>query len=261
MQKSKKKTFIAVSSIIILIIVFHFLGILNPFENFIKSALNLGVAPLYKIGVNINDKQNQSFVCYDLQQELSELKIDRAKLTLLEDENNQLKEQLAFFENKKYDHVGAKVIGKDYELFGNSIILNKGSNDGIEEGDPVIVSNGVLVGKVLKVDETTSVVRLLSDNQSRVAATLTNKDKSIGLIEGGYGISIRMNLIPQNEMINIGDIVITSGLEEKIPRGLLIGSVEAVEKEPYQPFQRAVLTPLSVLEKVFLVSVIIQIQE
>jgi rod shape-determining protein MreC len=65
-----------------------------------------------------------------------------------------------------------------------------------------------------------------------------------------------MNYIPQNEIIKVGDMVITSGLEENVPSGLLIGVIEAVEKEAYQPFQKAVITPSVDLTKIKQVLVI-----
>ena len=52
-----------------------------------------------------------------------------------------------------------------------------------------------------------------------------------------------MNFIPQNETIEIGNTVVTSGFEDGIPRGLVIGTIETFEKEPYQPFQSAVIVP------------------
>lgn len=110
-------------------------------------------------------------------------------------------------------------------------------------GNPVVVGIGVLIGRISRATPETSIVRLLDDNQSKVAATLLNEEKSIGVVEGGYGISIRMNFIPQNEAITIGDTIITSGLEDGVPRGLTIGTVETFEKEPYQPFQSAVVVP------------------
>ncbi|MCF6276533.1 MAG: rod shape-determining protein MreC [Candidatus Magasanikbacteria bacterium] len=261
MRKTKKKTIIAVSFVIFLTILLHFSGWVSPIENFVRDIFNGGVGSVYKLSLNIDEQQNKNLVCPDLQTELNKLKIDRAKLILLEEENEQLREQLNFFIDKKFNYIGAQVIGKDFEPFSSSIILNKGKKDGIEIGNPVIASGGVLVGKIIKSEDTTSVVRLINDNQSKIAGTLTNKDTSMGLVEGGYGISVHMNLIPQNETIHIGDTVITSGLEARIPRGLLIGTVEAVEKEPYQPFQKAILQPLSDLDKLFLVSVITFVNE
>ena len=113
------------------------------------------------------------------------------------------------------------------------------------------------MGKITKVEKQLAVVRLISDNQIKVAATVLNNERSLGVVEGGYGLSVRMSFIPRNEVVQVGDQIITSGLELNIPRGLLIGSVAAVENEPYQPFQQAVLTPAADLAKLTLVSVLL----
>ena len=65
-----------------------------------------------------------------------------------------------------------------------------------------------------------------------------------------------MDFIPRNEVVLVGDMVVTSGLEETIPRGLLIGEVAVAQNEAYQPFQQAVLTPSTDLTKLFIVSVL-----
>jgi rod shape-determining protein MreC len=83
-----------------------------------------------------------------------------------------------------------------------------------------------------------------------------NDDSSPGVVDGGYGISLRMQFIPRNENVHIGDQIVTSGLEDKIPKGLLLGTVAVVENEAYQPFQEAVLTPAVNLSKLTFVTVI-----
>ena len=88
-----------------------------------------------------------------------------------------------------------------------------------------------------------------------------SRDRSIGIVEGGYEISIQMNFIPQNEELNVGDAIVTSGLEETIPRGLLIGRVEAVKKEAYEPFQQAVITPAAPLHALTVVTVLTRSDE
>jgi rod shape-determining protein MreC len=90
-----------------------------------------------------------------------------------------------------------------------------------------------------------------------IAATILNKDASLGVVEGGYGLSVRMNFIPRNEDVFVGDKIITSGLEESIPRGLLIGEVAVLENEAYQPFQQAVLATAIDPSKLTVVSVLI----
>lgn len=180
------------------------------------------------------------------------------RLAQLEEENTELRRQMNFFATSTYRHVGADVIGRSLQPVGTSLFINRGARDGIAERNPVVAAHGVLVGTIARVDERTSLVRLLTDDQSKVAATLVNKDKSLGLIEGGYDISVRMNFIPQNEAVRVGDHVVTSGLEDNMPRGLLIGDVAAVVKEAYQPFQYAIVNPAVSLTHLTEVSVIIE---
>lgn len=113
-----------------------------------------------------------------------------------------------------------------------------------------------MIGTIAKIEKNISLVRLINDNQSKIAATILNRDNSLGVVEGGYGLSIRMNFIPRNETVLIGDKIITSGLEQTIPKGLLIGEVAVAENEAYQPFQQAVLTSATDLSKLFIVSVL-----
>ncbi len=181
---------------------------------------------------------------------------ESARLTQLELENNELRTQLNFLKDTSH-HVGATVIGRALDPIGTTIIIDRGAADGIVLNRPVIVNNGYFIGKIARVDEHTSVVRLMSDFQSKTAATVDNRDKSLGVVEGGFGLTVRLNLIPQNEVIRPGDVVITSGLEPDLPRGLAIGTVEVVEKKPQEPFQQAIIKPSADLHALTVVSVIL----
>lgn len=182
--------------------------------------------------------------------------VESTRLTQLELENNELRAQLQFLKNTAH-HVGATVIGRTLDPIGTSIIIDRGKADGIVPNRPVIVGNGYFIGKIARVDEHTAVVRLMSDFQSKTAATVDNRDKSLGVVEGGFGLTVRLNLIPQNEVIRPGDVIITSGLEPDVPRGLAIGIVEVVEKKPQEPFQQAIIKPSADLHALTVVSVIL----
>lgn len=183
--------------------------------------------------------------------------LEESRLKLLEQANQELRAQLNFLQTRAYRTIGADVIGKSTDPLRQTRWINRGAADGVAAGQPVVVHDGVLAGKVIAVEDKQSLVQLLTDHQSRVAATVTNREQSLGIIEGGYGLSIRMNFIPQNETVPVGEMVITSGLEPKIPRGLVIGVIETVEKEAYQPFQQASITPLAKGDKIWSVSIIL----
>lgn len=265
-MKKRLKIFFSIFFVILLVIFFHYLGWFRPVEDFLRFLIKPSTQFLYNISIQINNEEENFATTDDLKtayktvkEELLNQKIDTIKLKLLEDENIELKKQLNFASKNSFTQLGATVIGKNIDALGNNIIIDQGEVDGMVLDAPVIVSEGVLIGKIVRLEKNISVVRLINDNQSKIAVTVVNHDKSLGLIEGGYGISIRLNYVPQNEIINVGDIVITSGLESNVPAGLLVGTVDTVEKEAYQPFQQAVISPFVNLEKISLVAVIIKI--
>lgn len=261
MNRPRLATFVSIFFLIVLFILLHYLGVLKKTEYFLRRLLSPISAQIYSGSIFVKDAQANWHT--DPQAELVKSKeallscqTDTASLKLLQDENNELRSQLNFFSTQKFVHIGSEVIGRNIEPLGSTLIINRGKKDGVQTGNAVVISQGVLIGKIAKVEEESSLVRLLNDNQSKVAATIVNHDKSLGVIEGGYGISVRMNFIPQQEDVRVGDLIVTSGLEAGMPRGLLIGNVAAVEKEAYEPFQRAILSPAAALSSISLVSVI-----
>ncbi|OGH77096.1 MAG: rod shape-determining protein MreC [Candidatus Magasanikbacteria bacterium RIFCSPLOWO2_12_FULL_47_9b] len=263
-MRSRARSLFGISTVILTVIFFHYFGFLYQVEEFFRRVIGFGSGKIYALTSSV-ESAPESFDTVDACvaslsncRTLSEqMEIDRAAFELLQEENVNLRNQLHFIAERGFITVGADVIGKNSDPVGNILILNRGSNDGIFAGAPAIVGGGLLVGKVVQADPHTSLLQLANDNRSRFAATILNRERSIGLVEGGYGISVEMNFIPQNETVNIGDQIITSGLETPMPRGLIIGRVESVEKEPYQPFQRAVLHPAADMDAIAQVSVII----
>ena len=265
MLRFKTRNYLFLGFIFILIIFFHYFGWLNFIERPAKAFFIPISTKITHWRVSSQDffssyfsNKDELVTRYDkclatnLGTEITEVKIKD-----LEQENNELRKQLSFFHRRNFTHVTANVVGLNTDNVEKMIIINAGEQDGLKNDQPVIVGDGVIVGTIAKVEKDISMVRLINDNQSKVAATLLNKDGSLGVIEGGYGLSIKMNFIPRNEVVLVGDKVITSGLEENIPRGLLIGEVSVAENEAYQPFQQAVLTPAVDLSKLFIVSVLI----
>lgn len=244
-------TALVIIVVLALIIFLRGFGYLNFFESAVRLATDTALKKVYQISLPAQSLEKNSTA------ELNVCVAEDTKIRLLEDENALLRDELHFFK-KNETHVGAEVIGRDLDPLGTTIIINRGAADHVAINQPVIVGNGLLIGKIVRVDARTSVVRLLSDYESKVAATVLNRDKSLGLVEGGYGLTVKLDLIPQNEVIRPGDTIITSGLESGIPRGLVIGAVEVVEKKPQEPFQQAILKTSADLHNITVVSIIVQ---
>ncbi|MCX6780164.1 MAG: rod shape-determining protein MreC [Candidatus Magasanikbacteria bacterium] len=231
-------------------IALHYFGWLNTAENKIRNFFLWAIHPINKQSFQINNSDEA------LTAALAQTDLLDARNKTLEKENNELRLELNFKAKDKFKLLGAEVVAKNIEAIDQVVILNRGTIDGVKVDQSVIYGDGILVGKIIKVENNISFARLLNDNQSKIAATVTNSDHSLGVVEGGYGLSIKMNFIPRNENVAIGDQIITSGIELSVPSGLVIGKVAAIENESYQPFQQAVITPAVEYQKINLVSII-----
>ncbi|MEK7083861.1 MAG: rod shape-determining protein MreC [Patescibacteria group bacterium] len=254
MRREKRRIFVALCGAIFAAIFLHSIGA----TRFLERAVGRGLFFISEKAYRITEKSPADTLQTELKTAREEDDVTAITLNLLERENKDLREQLNFFVRHSYKHIGADIIGKSTEPFRQVLIVNRGANDTIHEGQAVVVKNGILLGKIIRVEEERSFVQLVSDYQSIIGAALVGGEHTIGIVEGGSGLSLRMGFIPQDQIINIGDTIVTSGLDTSIPRGLLIGKVAAVEKEPYEPFQRAIITPLAGVSSASVVSIILE---
>ncbi len=259
----KTKNYFFLFFLLILMVALHFLGWLRFIEFPVQSIIVPISTTITKWRISTQDSlsfltdKDRIVEGYNAcRAENQNLEAENGRLKNLEAENEELRSQLNFFNQRTFSKITAEVVGRNTDSLEKMIIINIGEQSDIKPGQPVIAGSGLLVGVVAKVEKNFSMVRLINDNQSKIAATILNKDKSLGVVEGGYGLSIKMNFIPRNETVLIGDKIITSGLEKTIPRGLLIGEVAVAENEAYQPFQQAVLTSAADLSKITVVSVL-----
>lgn len=125
-----------------------------------------------------------------------------------------------------------------------TIALNKGQQDGITVGNAVVIGDGHLLGIVTGVTESSSIVRLTQSRESKIPAAILGQTRTIGLVEGQQGSVLHMQYIPEDAVIQAGDLVVTSGLEGSLPYGIVIGIVTNVTKEDTAPFLEALVEPV-----------------
>jgi rod shape-determining protein MreC len=260
---SYRKTYFILATTFIIMIFLNYLGWLNWFKYKLRSIFTPILTSANQIGVKVDNnyrffaKKQDFFDSYNkCLIDLGDKETIDTQNKLLAEENIELKEQLNFVRKSSFKTITANVVGRNVDSTEKAVIINAGIAEGVKEGEPVIVGNGILVGRVTKTEPEISVVRLINDNQSKILATILNKDRSLGVVEAGYGNSLRMNFIPRNETVLVGNQIVTSGQEINIPKGLVIGRVISTENEAYQPFQQAVLEPMVDLDKIIDVTVI-----
>lgn len=245
------------------LIALHYGGILQPVEHAITRVINPSIRTIAEVGARLGslktyftDKATLVTRIEQLEDAATRQRLDSAERTLLQEENNALREQLKFTQRTRRIPLISYVVGKTIDNTANTITIDRGSADGVALENAVIVGDGVLVGKIAKVTPHSAIVRLMNDPRSKIAVTILNKDKSIGLVEGGFGISVKLTTVLQNETITEGDSIVTSGLEETVPRGLLIGTIATVQKETHQPFQEATIIPAAPFGRLTIVGVL-----
>jgi rod shape-determining protein MreC len=149
----------------------------------------------------------------------------------------------------------AQVIGFSSEQGTAALIINKGSDDGVAAGDLITLGN-YFVGDVERVETDRSLVMMISDPRTSVAALdQSSPDRTRGIVRGSFGTKLRMEKILPEEQLASGDLIISSGLDGNIPRGLVLGEVVAVTSSEGEILKEAELKLLfdpRKLEEVFI---------
>ena len=260
MPFTNKKTYTYLVVLLLFIVVFYYVGILRASAVYLRTILSPLTTTMHKLGVNtknlftpnLSDNERDIFT-----QTKEKLSVAETKIKLLEEDSINLQKQLDFKLTSNFQLLTAQVTSRDFENITKTIVINRGEKDGIKINMAVLSETGVLAGKIIKIEKDISFVRLTNDSQTKLSAIALNQDRSLGAVEGGHGLSLRLKFIPRNEILSVGDQVVTSGFDNEIPRGILVGTVAVVENEAYQPFQQAVLTTGTDLNKLLTVSVVI----
>lgn len=243
-RRVRPAVFLATVGIVILVML-----LIAPVRQWMVTVVTGGARPLAQLSLSTAERFNwptslrQSSPSENqLQAELAATAQQLAKARQ-ELQARQTGDELAeYLQQAAVPTKAASVIGYSPDPGVQSFVINIGRRDGLGPNQAVITGDGWLVGKTVTVHETTTVVLLLTDAQSLVLASVQNSTLSQGVVRGERGLTIRMDLIPKNDSIVIGQSVVTSGLEEGIPPDLLIGTVSAIEQRSGEVFQRARIT-------------------
>jgi rod shape-determining protein MreC len=152
-------------------------------------------------------------------------------------------------------YLGAAVIGRDPSPFVKYIIINRGSDDGLQRGMPVVNAQG-LVGRVAAVTASAARVQLITDPASSVNVRLDPSGDQ-AFLSGSVTGELALEMIPQTSQVKTGDLVLTSGLGGNFPQDVLVGQVTSVRGRETDLFRTAVVQPVvdfSNLEIVLLIT-------
>ena len=167
---------------------------------------------------------------------------------------DRLKKLLELRESFSFQMIPAMVISREPGNWFNSIIIDKGSKDGVQKNMAIATYSG-LVGKVVSVDSCSSKVLLILDQRSAVGSMI-QRSRDIGVMKGSAKNYCYMEYLSRDADIKIGDLVITSGLGSIFPKGITMGKVIEIKKDSHALFQEVLIKPevdFTKLEEVFVV--------
>lgn len=155
----------------------------------------------------------------------------------------QLLSTLVDYERRHVEnqYIAASVIARDVSPFMHYVIIDRGSDDGLRKGMPVITQQG-LVGSIAAVTAGAARVQLINDPGSSINVILQQSDVE-AVLNGQITGEIELNMISQNATVQPGDLVMTSGLGGNYPANIVIGQVVTIRNEASSLFQTASVQP------------------
>jgi rod shape-determining protein MreC len=194
------------------------------------------------------DMRNAQEHNVELQARLEELTQERDRAVERAAEYDVLRAQLALPTRPQYAEIAANVISRDTSLWFRRLIIDRGSSDGVRRNMPISTATGI-VGRVISVGPVHSVVQVITDKHAGVGAMLQTS-RANGEVRGLDGGLCELQNISSSEKIEIGETVITSGLDRIYPKGLVVGRVERLDVDPNASWHKIIIRPSAPVDRV-----------
>jgi rod shape-determining protein MreC len=198
------------------------LAIGSPFA----AAGSMLMSPVRALSNYISDTGVSRTEYLAIQKQNEQLKARLAQLEEAKAENDRIRELVKFAQAQDYSTVGARVIGRPTDSWERSIVIDRGTNDGVLLGAPVIAAGG-LVGQVIEVTSSSSKVRLITDAGSGVAV-LVQSSRAEGVVRGSVDGRLSLDFVAKEKAPVKGDVLVTSGMGGAYPKGVVVGEVTEV---------------------------------
>lgn len=218
---------------------------LNVVESLIRDTIT-GVSKFFYIPinyvVNLFDDFNE---LNNVKKENDLLRNELTKIDSINTQNIELKRQLKMLQEElnieysltDYEYLNATITSRNIGFWYNTITIDKGSYNGVRE-DMIVINSKGLIGRVVSTTNFTSSVKLITtnDTNNKLSVLVTNSDYSLYGLLYNYNIEdgvLEVEGISNTEIVNINDLVYTSGMGGIFPSGILIGTVSAIDTDAY----------------------------
>ena len=182
----------------------------------------------------------------ELKKQNEELTSELAQLTEAEKTAERLESLLGLQSAYNLQSTAARIIGTTGDAWSQTVTIDKGSANGFEIGMPVCNSGGV-IGQIIEVSAATSTVRLINDENSGVSA-MVQSTRAQGILQGQPDGTLMLSYVPADADVKVGDVIITSGLGGRFPKGLPLGTVSSVSRAANATYYTIVVRAISTAE-------------
>jgi rod shape-determining protein MreC len=265
LRKYKTIIFIAALLIVALIVISYNLKY-GTDKSFLRKIVLETVAPAQNVLsfsiTSVKDNWSRYVFLVGIEEENKNLKkkIEELKTVLISyqesyQEAKRLRKLLSLSDNYHYQFISARVIDREQAALSRTILINKGSSDGLKAGMPAVAPPG-LIGRLVDVSWNASRVLLLIDENSNIDA-IVQRNRTQGIISGAGSRGMILKYISKTQDVKEGDVIVSAGMGGVFPKGMLIGQVTHVDRQDASLFLKinvAPFTDLSKLEEILILS-------
>jgi len=209
----------------------------------VSSAVTSGIqhvwtSYVWMVGARAENRQ--------LRETVNRLSLLNSSYEQVRQENERLRRLLSLNERHSFKTIGARVVARTPSFLSNVLYIDKGSADGVAIDKPVLSGDGI-VGRIVLVSKHQSQVQLITNPDASVGVML-ERTRTPGVLSGSGDFLLDLNYIGNAEKVEVGDIVLSSGLDGMFPQGLAIGKVadskkgrgvfRSIKVQPFMDFMR-----------------------
>lgn len=231
----KRRSYIAISLLALILLVF--LALQTPLLSGIRGVAWRGwlavvtfVLPVGRLAID-----------NDVEEQLRVLTTENIRLKAQEQDYTRLRDQLGSPAFASYRSIPAEVAARPLDTFGVSFTINRGAQEGVTLGAPVVVYGSTLLGFITQLHEHTAVVQLLLHPSTNLAVEILNEGNARGLLVGRRYTSLAITTVPRDAQITSSQEVVTVA-REGLPHGLRVGTIGTPLREENQAYQEATIT-------------------
>ncbi len=198
-----------------------------------------GIKGVWSSYINLIGVQKENAL---LKQEIGHLRAENTRYKEMTHSLERMQTLLEFKENAPFRTISVRVIGRDTSNLFKTITIDSGEGNGIKK-DMAVITPDAVVGRVIRTSRNSSLVLLMIDRNSAIASII-QRTRDEGIIEGSGGSIANLKYIQILSDIQSGDAVITSGIDGIYPKGMNVGRVVSAKKENDAIFQEVAVAPV-----------------